>query len=67
MDFINLAQQYKKELLNNLVPFWENHSKDEEFGGYFTSGGVEAVVWDDVIQGFILLPAGRELLWVCSE
>ncbi|MBA4259412.1 MAG: N-acylglucosamine 2-epimerase [Chitinophaga sp.] len=27
---------YKRELLNNILPFWMNHSKDELNGGYFT-------------------------------
>lgn len=27
---------YKAELLDSVVPFWMNHSKDSEFGGYFT-------------------------------
>lgn len=31
-----LANQYKNELLQNVLPFWINHSKDTEFGGYFT-------------------------------
>lgn len=31
-----LANQYKNELLENVLPFWLNHSKDAEFGGYFT-------------------------------
>ncbi len=30
------ASQYKDELLNNVLPFWLQHSKDEENGGYFT-------------------------------
>ncbi|MEM9142014.1 MAG: AGE family epimerase/isomerase [Bacteroidota bacterium] len=27
---------YKNELLDAVVPFWETHSLDEEFGGYFS-------------------------------
>jgi N-acylglucosamine 2-epimerase len=30
------AEQYKIELLESVIPFWMNHSKDELFGGYFT-------------------------------
>ena len=36
MDFKKLANQYKDELLNNVLPFWLDHSQDHEFGGYFT-------------------------------
>lgn len=31
------ANQYKKELLEQVIPFWLNHSRDKDFGGYFTS------------------------------
>lgn len=30
------AEQYKNELLESVIPFWMNHSMDNEFGGYFT-------------------------------
>lgn len=30
-------QLYKNELLENIIPFWLKHSKDEEFGGFLTS------------------------------
>jgi N-acylglucosamine 2-epimerase len=46
MNFKNLANQYKNELLNSVIPFWENHSKDEEFGGYFTCLDREGKVFD---------------------
>ena len=32
MDFKKLANQYKDELLNNVLPFWLEHSQDHEFG-----------------------------------
>lgn len=34
MDFKELAKLYKNELLENVLPFWLNHSQDLEFGGY---------------------------------
>jgi N-acylglucosamine 2-epimerase len=46
MNFKNLANQYKNELLNSVIPFWENHSKDEEFGGYFTCLDRQGNVFD---------------------
>ena len=30
------ANLYQNELLENIIPFWLNHSKDEKNGGYFT-------------------------------
>ena len=36
MNINKLIQQYKDELLENVVPFWLNKSQDKEFGGYFT-------------------------------
>jgi N-acylglucosamine 2-epimerase len=36
MEFSNLAELYKNELLNNVIPFWEKYSIDRDFGGYFS-------------------------------
>ena len=36
MDFKKLASLYKDELLDNVLPFWLEHSQDHEYGGYFT-------------------------------
>ncbi len=30
------AELYRNELLENVIPFWLKHSRDEENGGYFT-------------------------------
>lgn len=62
MDFKKIAQQYKNELLNNVVPFWENHSKDEKFGGYFTCLNRDGQVFDT--DKFIWLQ-GRQV-WMFS-
>ena len=35
-ELAKYAGQYKAELLESVVPFWMNHSKDADFGGYFT-------------------------------
>ncbi len=35
-DFQSLANLYKDTLLNNVLPFWAQHSIDTEYGGYFT-------------------------------
>lgn len=32
----NYTQQYLNALLQDVIPFWEKHSPDPEFGGYFT-------------------------------
>jgi N-acylglucosamine 2-epimerase len=62
MDFKKLEIQYKNELLYNVVPFWENHSKDEEFGGYFTCLDREGKVFDT--DKFIWLQARQ--VWTFS-
>ena len=36
MDFKELAEQYKRELLEKVIPFWITHSQDKKYGGYFT-------------------------------
>ena len=33
MDFKKLASLYKDELLDNVLPFWLEHSQDHEYGG----------------------------------
>jgi N-acylglucosamine 2-epimerase len=35
-NFKVLGQQYRNELLNNIVPFWLEKSQDKKNGGYFT-------------------------------
>lgn len=37
---------FKEELLENVVPFWEKYSLDEEFGGYFTCLDQKGKVYD---------------------
>jgi N-acylglucosamine 2-epimerase len=61
-DFKKLSLQYRDELLNKVVPFWENHSKDKEFGGYFTCLDRTGKVFDT--DKFIWLQ-GREV-WMFS-
>lgn len=36
MDFKLLAEQYKNELFNHVIPFWLEKSQDLEYGGYLT-------------------------------
>ena len=36
MNMKEYIQVYKEELLGSVIPFWMKHSKDEEFGGFFT-------------------------------
>lgn len=63
METKKLVLQYKSELLNKVIPFWINHSKDEEFGGYFTCLDRRGNVFDT--DKFIWLQ-GREV-WMFSK
>jgi N-acylglucosamine 2-epimerase len=36
LDTAAYASLYRKELVSNILPFWQKHSKDEVNGGYFT-------------------------------
>ncbi|GAB1452299.1 hypothetical protein MASR2M47_23550 [Draconibacterium sp.] len=63
INFSELAKKYKSELLDKVIPFWQNHSKDEEFGGYFTCLDREGKVFDT--DKFIWLQA-REV-WMFSS
>jgi len=61
-DFKKLAQQYKSELLDKVIPFWLEKSQDKECGGYFTCLDREGNVFDT--DKFIWLQ-GREV-WMFS-
>ena len=62
-EFGLLAQKYKSELLEKVIPFWLNHSKDEAFGGYFTCLDRTGKVFDT--DKFVWLQA-REV-WMFSS
>jgi N-acylglucosamine 2-epimerase len=38
--------QYQKELLDSIIPFWEKNSPDREYGGYFTCLERDGKVFD---------------------
>ena len=57
-DFKQLAEQYKSELLDEVIPFWLEKSQDKEFGGYFTCLDRDGSVYDT--DKFIWLQ-GREV------
>ena len=46
MDFKSVAERYDQELINSVIPFWEQHCVDKEFGGYFTSLDRDGSVYD---------------------
>ncbi len=45
-DLKALAELYKNTLLGDVLPFWEKHSLDWEYGGYFTCLDREGKVYD---------------------
>ncbi len=62
MDFKKLAGQYKVELLENVIPFWLNHSIDQKYGGYFSCLERDGSVFDT--DKFIWLQARQ--VWLFS-
>jgi len=46
MNFKNTAERYKKELLESVIPFWENNCQDTKYGGYFTMLDRDGSVYD---------------------
>lgn len=58
VNFEELAQKYKSELLDSVMPFWLEKSIDKEYGGYFTCLTREGEVYDK--DKFIWLQ-GREV------
>ncbi len=57
-----LAGLYRKELLENVIPFWMKYSPDEMHGGYFTCLGRDGYVYDT--DKFVWLQ-GRQV-WMFS-
>lgn len=51
-DLKQLKEQYKEELLNNVLPFWIQHSQDKECGGYFTCLDRTGKVFDTDLSGY---------------
>lgn len=62
VDFGKLAEQYKKELLDNVLPFWLEKSQDRVHGGYYTCLDRTGNVFDR--DKFVWLQ-GREI-WMFS-
>ena len=62
-DLKKLAEQYKSELLENVIPFWMVNSPDQEYGGYFTCLDRDGKVFDT--DKFVWLQ-GREV-WMFSS
>lgn len=44
--FKQLAELYKSTLFDNVIPFWETHSIDRDYGGYFTCLDRKGQVFD---------------------
>ena len=44
--FSAYATQYRQALLDDVIPFWERHSLDREYGGYFTCLDRQGQVFD---------------------
>jgi N-acylglucosamine 2-epimerase len=42
----DLAELYRNTLLDNILPFWSQHSIDRQYGGYFTCLDREGNVYD---------------------
>lgn len=63
LDFKLYANMYKTELLDNVLPFWLNHSIDKQWGGYFTCLNRDGSVYDT--DKFIWLQ-GRQV-WMFSK
>ena len=62
MDFSKMAELYKNELLENVVPFWLENSIDSEYGGFFTCLDRKGKVYDT--DKFIWLQARQ--VWLFS-
>ncbi|MDR2147202.1 MAG: AGE family epimerase/isomerase [Tannerella sp.] len=62
MDLKALKELYKSELFDNVLPFWLQHSPDNDYGGYFTCLARDGSVFDT--DKFIWLQARQ--VWTFS-
>ena len=62
IDLAQYAKLYQKELLEQIIPFWEKNSIDTDFGGYFTCLDRQGKLYDT--DKFIWLQ-GRQV-WTFS-
>ncbi|MBQ4481005.1 MAG: AGE family epimerase/isomerase [Victivallales bacterium] len=46
LDFAKIRQRYDDTLTKDVIPFWENHAIDKQYGGYFTSLDRDGSVYD---------------------
>ena len=46
MNINKIGERYKNELLDSVIPFWENNCQDKEYGGYFTMLNRDGSVYD---------------------
>jgi N-acylglucosamine 2-epimerase len=63
MDLRKVSERYKSELLDKVIPFWEKHSIDHDFGGYFTCLNSRGNVYDT--DKFVWLQARQ--VWMFSK
>jgi N-acylglucosamine 2-epimerase len=57
------VDMYSDALLKDVIPFWENHSIDKEYGGYFTCLDRDGSVYDT--DKFVWLQARQ--IWMFSK
>ncbi len=57
-EISGLKALYERELFESVVPFWETHSPDREFGGYFSCLDRDGTVFD---KDKFLWMQGREI------
>jgi N-acylglucosamine 2-epimerase len=46
MDIARIIERYENELVNSVIPFWQNNCIDREYGGYFTMLDRNGTVYD---------------------
>ena len=56
MDSLHYKEIFRKELLNNVVPFWTKNSEDKEYGG-FSSNEIKQLAIGNVVAFVVALLA----------
>ena len=61
LSLADMAAVWRRDLVTNVIPFWEKHSLDREHGGYFTCCDRDGKILDD--SKYMWLQARAVFMW----
>ena len=65
LSLADMAAVWRRDLVTNVIPFWEKHSLDREHGGYFTCCDRDGKILDD--SKYMWLQARAVFMWYLAR